>query len=182
MLVSKPRDPWTNSRKTLTLYRHEAVSSLDCFHVLFWRNLSLQFCLDADGTLYQTMDLIEPMARHALWTNATSIGIEICNPTSLAQAFGVANRAVIQAPKPHTRDPSWRHFDFTPEQKEAVRKAIPALCDILQIPRQLPRDELGEVPKSLIANPAAFRGVLGHYHLQTDKEDPGYTLRYGRCY
>lgn len=136
----------------------------------------MQFCLDSDGTLYQTMDLIRPMARHVRWTNASSIGIEICNPTSLTQAFGVANRAIVQAPQPHTADPSWRHFDFTPKQKKLICLAVPALCDILQIPRKLPRDDLGEVPKSLIPDPSTFRGVLGHYHLQLDKEDPGYTL------
>lgn len=136
----------------------------------------MQLLLDADGTLYQSMDLVEDMARHARWTNATSVGIEINNPVSLRQAFGVGGRQIVRAQKPHTVDPNWRHFDFTGVQKETMALLVPAVCDALKIPRTLPRDDSGEVPKGLIPDPTSYKGILGHYHLQTDKVDPGYTL------
>ena len=54
-------------------------TSQTCFHVLHdQRGLSVQFMLDVDGTIYQTLDLKE-RARHATISNNRSIGIEIAN-------------------------------------------------------------------------------------------------------
>jgi N-acetylmuramoyl-L-alanine amidase len=67
-------------------------------------------------------------------------------------------------------------YDFTPEQYQALirltatlSKVFPKLkCDYPKdnagrlIPQKLPEDELNN-----------YQGVLGHFHLQTDKVDPG---------
>ena len=67
-------------------------------------------------------------------------------------------------------------YDFTPQQYEALTKLTAALCKIFPklkcrypvdaegklIPRKLPDDEL-----------AQYGGVLGHYHIQKNKNDPG---------
>ncbi len=67
-------------------------------------------------------------------------------------------------------------YDFTPEQYAALTKLTAALCKIFPklqcrypvdaagqlIPRKLPDDELEK-----------YQGVLGHYHIQTNKNDPG---------
>lgn len=136
----------------------------------------MQFLLDADGTLYQSMDLANDLGRHARWANETSVGIEINNPVSLRKSYNVQGRKIIRAQEPHTLDPNWRHFDYTDAQKAMMEVFVPTLCDVLQIPRTLPKDDSGEVPKGLIPNPTEYKGVMGHYHLQTDKVDPGYTL------
>ena len=56
-----------------------AGTSRRCFHTLQdVRGLSVQFMLDVDGTIYQTLDLKE-RAWHATIANSRSIGIEIAN-------------------------------------------------------------------------------------------------------
>jgi N-acetyl-anhydromuramyl-L-alanine amidase AmpD len=54
-------------------------TSRRCFQVLHdERGLSVQFMLDIDGTIYQTMDLKEA-AWHATKANSRSVGVEIAN-------------------------------------------------------------------------------------------------------
>ena len=74
-------------------------------------------------------------------------------------------------------------YDFTPEQYAALTKLTAALCKVFPklkcnypkdaegklIPRKLPDDELKN-----------YQGVLGHYHIQTNKNDPGPALDWER--
>src|SRR6266481_2513788 len=54
-------------------------TSRQCFKVLQdYRDLSVHFMLDLDGTIYQTLDLKE-RAWHATSSNSRSVGIEIAN-------------------------------------------------------------------------------------------------------
>src|SRR5258705_2723786 len=67
-------------------------------------------------------------------------------------------------------------YDFTPEQYEALIKLTATLCKVFPkikcdyphdanrklIPQKLPDDELQK-----------YEGILGHYHVQTNKTDPG---------
>src|SRR6058998_1390803 len=54
-------------------------TSRECFKVLQdYRDLSVHFMLDLDGTIYQTLDLKE-RAWHATTSNSRSVGIEIAN-------------------------------------------------------------------------------------------------------
>jgi N-acetyl-anhydromuramyl-L-alanine amidase AmpD len=67
-------------------------------------------------------------------------------------------------------------YDFTPEQYRALIRLTATLCKVFPklhcdfprdaegrlIPRKLPDDEL-----------TRYQGVLGHYHVQTNKVDPG---------
>jgi hypothetical protein len=67
-------------------------------------------------------------------------------------------------------------YDFTPEQYESLIKLTTALCEIFpKIRCEAPRDNEGVVlDRALSAGDfAAFQGVLGHYHIQTNKVDPG---------
>jgi N-acetyl-anhydromuramyl-L-alanine amidase AmpD len=74
-------------------------------------------------------------------------------------------------------------YDFTPQQYEALTKLTASLCKIFPkikcrypvdadghlIPRKLPADELKN-----------YEGVLGHYHIQTNKTDPGPAFDWNR--
>src|SRR6266700_1292327 len=70
----------------LVLHFDGCVNSRSCFKSMHNRprpsgqgcGLSAHFMIDADGTIYQTLDLVE-RAFHAEEANATSIGVEICN-------------------------------------------------------------------------------------------------------
>jgi N-acetylmuramoyl-L-alanine amidase len=74
-------------------------------------------------------------------------------------------------------------YDFTPEQYAALTRLTASLCKIFPklkcrypvdaqgrlIPHKLPADELKN-----------YEGVLGHYHIQTNKDDPGPAFDWDR--
>ena len=71
--------------KQVVLHLDGCVNSRSCFYSMHDMprpdggcGLSAHFMIDADGTIYQTLDLLES-AWHAEQANATAIGIEICN-------------------------------------------------------------------------------------------------------
>ena len=67
-------------------------------------------------------------------------------------------------------------YDFTPEQYKALIKLTATLCQALpQIKCDYPKDAAGHLIRQKLpdADLKAYQGVLGHYHVQTDKDDPG---------
>ncbi|MBL9195335.1 MAG: N-acetylmuramoyl-L-alanine amidase [Opitutaceae bacterium] len=72
-------------------------------------------------------------------------------------------------------------YDLTPQQYAALIKLTAALCKVFpQISCDYPRDATGElIPRKLPDEDLArFKGVLGHYHIQTNKTDPGPALQW----
>ena len=67
-------------------------------------------------------------------------------------------------------------YDFTPEQYAALTKLTAALCRVFpKLTCHYPVDAKGKLiphklPYEQLKN---YHGVLGHYHIQTDKDDPG---------
>jgi N-acetyl-anhydromuramyl-L-alanine amidase AmpD len=184
-------------------------TSRKCFEVLHdERGLSVHFLLDADGTIYQTLDLKES-AWHATKANTRSIGIEIAQigayppgksevldrwyardgdgrvrltlPERL-RAPGFRNAQASLAPAREAavvgtiQGSELRQYDFTPEQYEALAHLTAALCRVF--PRIAPRYPVdgqgGLVPRKLPdAEWEAYGGLLGHFHVQANKTDPG---------
>jgi N-acetyl-anhydromuramyl-L-alanine amidase AmpD len=69
-----------------------------------------------------------------------------------------------------------RQYDYTPQQYHALIKLTATLCRIFpKIRCDYPRDEEGAlIPHALTDEQFQFyTGVLGHYHVQTNKSDPG---------
>jgi N-acetylmuramoyl-L-alanine amidase len=70
----------------------------------------------------------------------------------------------------------WVQYDFTPEQYAALIKLTAAVCTLFpEIVCDYPRDADGllvtrKLPDDVLAG---YRGVLGHYHVQANKIDPG---------
>jgi N-acetyl-anhydromuramyl-L-alanine amidase AmpD len=67
-------------------------------------------------------------------------------------------------------------YDFTIEQYAALEKLAAALCRIFpRIQPDAPRDMEGALAREVLSDDdfAAFRGILGHYHVQQNKTDPG---------
>lgn len=70
-------------------------------------------------------------------------------------------------------------YDFTPEQYRALAHLTAALCKALpKINCDYPRDEQGQLIRRKLDDEALekFQGVIGHYHIQTNKTDPGPAL------
>jgi N-acetyl-anhydromuramyl-L-alanine amidase AmpD len=67
-------------------------------------------------------------------------------------------------------------YDFTPQQYRALIKLTATLCKAFpQLKCDYPKDAADNlIPKKLPeADLKAYEGVLGHFHVQTDKVDPG---------
>ncbi|MDB6021419.1 MAG: negative regulator of beta-lactamase expression [Pedosphaera sp.] len=67
-------------------------------------------------------------------------------------------------------------YDFTPQQYDALVKLTATLCTVLpKIQCKYPTDAEGKlIPRKLSDDDLAkYQGLLGHYHIQTDKVDPG---------
>jgi hypothetical protein len=190
-----------------------AGTSRRCFEVLHdRRGLSVQFMLDLDGTIYQTLDLKEG-AWHATIANGRSVGIEIANvgayrvdesgksDDALRRWYGKGDdgRTVITIPggledsgerdtskpfRPSRDEPvvgtiqgkELRQYDLTPQQYDSLIKLTATLCTVFpRIKCDYPRDASGQLIPHKLADDelARYQGILGHYHVQTNKVDPG---------
>ena len=183
-------------------------TSQTCFKVLHdLRDLSVQFMLDVDGTIYQTLDLKE-RAWHATISNSRSIGVEIANigayppgtQEPLQKWYAQDGRGVfLQLPKSPAelgiRTTGFKgrpirdqliegtiqgqqlvQYDFTPQQYDSLIKLTATLCTIFpKLACKYPTDERGTlIPHKLPDDQwREYRGLLGHYHIQTNKVDPG---------
>lgn len=74
-----------------------------------------------------------------------------------------------------------QQYDFTPQQYKALAKLTATLCTIFpKITCDYPREADGrlmthKLPPDQLKK---YEGVLGHYHIQTDKVDPGPALQW----
>lgn len=137
-------------------------TSRQCFKILHdVRGLSVSFMLDADGTIYQTLDLKE-RAWHAGTANDRSVGVEIANigayrdtavlerwyavdaqgwpfltvPSSMYET-GIRTPGYVARParkeliKGRINGSDLVQYDFTPEQYDAITKLSAALSRVL---------------------------------------------------
>ncbi|HWA86373.1 MAG TPA: N-acetylmuramoyl-L-alanine amidase, partial [Opitutus sp.] len=74
-------------------------------------------------------------------------------------------------------------YDFTPQQYAALVRLTAALCRIFpRITCDYPHNWLGrpithKLPDRELAN---YHGILGHYHIQANKDDPGPAFQWRR--
>jgi N-acetyl-anhydromuramyl-L-alanine amidase AmpD len=199
----------------LVVIHYDAVGSAErCFRALHDnRGLSAHFLLDLDGTLYQTLDLVD-RAFHAKDANDESIGIEIANigamstPRLLQKWYGPDESGAIRnlfppdarlgeqrrrdfVPRPARKDlisgtvhgRKLVQYDFTNEQYDALAKLVAALARVFpRVHLEVPRDRQGKVVQGVLPDRAAerFEGLVGHYHLDEKKDDPGPAFDWDR--
>lgn len=160
-----------------------------CFAVLQKRGLSAHFLIDFDGTVYQTLDLRQ-RAWHATISNNRSIGIEIANlgalpidkPPSQLDPRGVVphHSAIVAGVVQHEK---LHQYAFTDAQYDALAQLVAALRQTFPlITHDCPADENGVlIPHQLTREQwASYRGILGHYHVQANKVDPGPAFEWKR--
>lgn len=73
-------------------------------------------------------------------------------------------------------DRQYIQYDYTQAQYDALAKLTAALCDIFpKINADAPRDADGQVLQRQLGDQEwnQFGGVLGHFHIQLNKSDPG---------
>jgi N-acetyl-anhydromuramyl-L-alanine amidase AmpD len=74
-------------------------------------------------------------------------------------------------------------YDFTPEQYQSLIRLTASLCKIFpRLTCDYPRDPAGKVVTRKLSNEdlEKYHGVLGHFHVQTDKVDPGPAFQWDR--
>jgi N-acetyl-anhydromuramyl-L-alanine amidase AmpD len=77
----------------------------------------------------------------------------------------------------------YHQFDFTPQQYAALGKLIAGLNEALpRIRIAAPRDREGNVVNHVLprSDLLAFDGIVGHYHVQKNKQDPGPAFQWDR--
>jgi N-acetyl-anhydromuramyl-L-alanine amidase AmpD len=74
-------------------------------------------------------------------------------------------------------------YDLTPQQYVALTKLTAALCQVFpKIACDYPRDASGQLVPGKLPDETlkTYGGVLGHYHIQTNKTDPGPAFDWDR--
>lgn len=74
-------------------------------------------------------------------------------------------------------------FDLTPEQYDSLTKLTAALCAIFpNMPCDYPRNAEGKLLTDVLPPDqlASYRGLIGHYHIQKNKIDPGPAFDWDR--
>jgi hypothetical protein len=152
------------------------------------RKLSVHFILDDDGTLYQTLDLVE-CAWHGGKNNKCSVGIEIDSRAMANQkpdAYDEYNQKKYNVlPRNKVLDNihgNWiTGYDYNDNQyKTLIRlgkvlmEAFPKMNKNVSgtMVADFPRDSDGKIEKKMIINPTSHCGFICHYHVSENKVDP----------
>ena len=153
------------------------LSSESCAMVLGRRGISVHFCIDNDGTIYQLLD-----TQHGAWhagngkVNHRSIGVEISNAyypkyQDWYVKNGFGERPIQEFGNVHGRtlDP---FLDFYPVQIEALKALWKAVHKGIGIPLTVPEDDHGtSTTVDSKASRGTFEGFISHYHITRRKID-----------
>lgn len=149
------------------------LSAKSCANVLSKRGISVHFCIDNDGTIYQLLD-----TQHAAWHaggrtwNHSSIGVEVSDAYSLKyqswyEKKGFGKRPIWDDAKVHGKSlkPFLGFYDVQIDAIAALWEATSRACDIpLEVPSVGPKVD----PR---AQQGSMQGYCCHYHLTTRKID-----------
>ena len=156
------------------------LSAESCARVVNKRGISVHFCIDNDGTIFQMLD-----TQHGAWQagkakpNKRGIGVEISNAyytkyQGWYEKNGFGPRPVVPKGEAKVHKGSLEeHLDFYPIQKEALKALWKALHLGLDIPLEAPRDDSGEPILGVDQRcaDAEFDGFIHHYHITRRKID-----------
>ena len=154
------------------------LSAESCARVLANRGVSVHFCIDNNGTIYQLLD-----TQHAAWhagrtiVNRKSIGVEISNAyypkyqdTYINRGFNP--RPLMSGIEVHNRilDP---FLGFYPIQLEALKALWRAVHLSLGIPLEYPADQAGNLCTTTHKDTRSgiFSGFVNHYNITSSKID-----------
>ena len=183
-LKSNPGCYYNNSgkaeRKPTLFVNHwdVCVSSESCAEVLNRRKVSVHFCIDGDGTIYQLLD-----TQHGAWhagfntINKNSIGVEINNAYYLKYQKNAVHRGLGERPiqtngivhgrtlKPFT----W----FYDAQLRALQALWVTIYEQHGIPLDYPKNEDGSLCTTIHqgCKKLEFEGLCNHYNFTERKID-----------
>ena len=157
------------------------LSSESCVKVLNRRGVSVHFCIDNDGTIYQLID-----TQHKAWHaginngvggNSRGVGVEIANAYYLKyQDWYVKNgfgaRPIIDSTLVHGRSLG-PFLGFYPIQLEALKALWKAIHIGLDIPLEYPKNPDGRLNTGVHQDcvKGKFHGFCNHYNFTKGKID-----------
>lgn len=125
-----------------------AATPKSIYNTLVQRKLNVQLALGRDGTFVQFCDL-NKRCSHATYANATYLGIEIAGDGK----------------------------SYTPAQMQGLFQGLTTILGAYKLPWRVPtRDDQVVTGVLSTAEFNAFTGILGHYMIEGDKQDPGVPL------
>ncbi len=147
-------------------------------------NLSVHFCIDPNGTVYQFCDT-DLYCQHAgkiddtdhdgyqASVNAVSVGIEVVNAADTKPQKGIQRAIVREEIHGH----EYVGSTFTAEQTASTIHLVQSLCAAYRLPVQVPMAG-ADVLATVMSESAfhAWRGVLGHLHVTDRKNDPRLSI------
>lgn len=77
----------------------------------------------------------------------------------------------------------YQMYDLTPQQYEALEHLTATLCTVFpKIKCDYPKDEHSKLITHVLSDEQYenYEGVMGHYHVQSNKQDPGPALQWDR--
>tara|TARA_R110002126_G_C10402281_1_gene496005 strand:+ start:101 stop:994 length:894 start_codon:yes stop_codon:yes gene_type:complete len=173
--ISKGLTKKSSKREIKSFVTHWDVclNSMSCAKVLARRNVSVQFCIDNDGTIIQLHDMND-VCWHAgnSKVNHSAVGVEISNAfytkyQSWYRKNGFGERPIKSGALAQNRkveDFTW----FYPVQIEALKALYKAMHEGCGIPLEAP-DEKWAYDKN--AASGKFKGFMNHFHCSTKKID-----------
>ncbi|MEZ6038777.1 MAG: N-acetylmuramoyl-L-alanine amidase, partial [Planctomycetota bacterium] len=123
----------------------------------------------------------QPMnAAMALWYERDALGWKQRFPAWMKET-GLPDDFVARPVRPdviagEVQGKTYYMVDYTPQQYEALARLMAGLNRALpRIRLEAPRDPAGEVVDHVLPESRlrAFDGIVGHFHVQKNKQDPG---------
>ena len=158
------------------------LSAKSCASVLKKRGISVHFCIDNDGTIYQLLD-----TQHGAWhagvgkINHKSIGVEISNAyytkyQGWYEKNGFGQRPVVTDAWVNGNKLS-EHLGFYDVQIEAAKALWKACASAYDIPLKTvlsgDSDFKTSTKTERTVSSGTFKGIVSHYHITKKKIDCG---------
>ena len=105
------------------------------------------------------------------------------NPNWIKTPNFIARPARQEPVVGHIQRGEYKMYDLTPEQYDSLIKLTATLCTALpKIKPDYPRDENGNLITRALPDSEweKYQGLLGHYHVQTNKQDPGPAFQWDK--
>ena len=180
-----------NQSSCFVLHHSVTYTAATCQAVLVSRGLSCTFLIDdndVDGyaTLYQTLDVKEGAWSHGEMNNFGA-GVEICYMPQAWEnknLYSESNRKKFNVPEHFVVDDTvqgrtLKVFAPTEAQIKTLKCLIKTVCSALDIPMIFPKNQEGNIIKSILSDPKQHKGLLGHFNISKQKNDPaGLDLDY----
>ncbi len=180
-------------KQTSCFVLHHSVTytAATCQAVLVSRGLSCTFLIDDNNdngyaTLYQTLDVKEAAWSHGLM-NSLGAGVEICYMPQAWEnknLYSEKNRKKFNVPEHNivtdtVQGRTLQVFAPTEAQVKTLKCLIKVVCSTLDVPMNFPKDQDGNITKSILSDPKSHKGLLGHFNISNQKNDPaGLDLDY----